>query len=95
MKERKDSVENGIEKFPRKLPSVKTFKCVIDIFKKSSSVKIDYPKKIENTEVYINAVLEGFMWPILRTLPRRERYWFQQDGPHLQPIPRVAASEIQ
>lgn len=34
----------------------------------------------ENTEVYINDVLEGFMWPILRTLPRRARYWFQQDG---------------
>ena len=34
----------------------------------------------ENTEVYIRDVLQGFMWPILLTMPRRARYWFQQDG---------------
>ena len=34
----------------------------------------------QNTEVYIREVLEGFMWPILQTMPNRGRYWFQQDG---------------
>ena len=34
----------------------------------------------ENTEVYIRDVLEGFMWPILQSLPNRGQYWFQQDG---------------
>ena len=43
--------ENGIEKFPRKLPSVKTFKCVIERFDKSGSVKIDHPKKMEKKPV--------------------------------------------
>ena len=33
--------EKGIEKFPRQLPSKKNFKCVIDRFEKSGSVKID------------------------------------------------------
>ena len=34
----------------------------------------------ENTEVYIRDVLEGFMWPIIQTLPNKNRLWFQQDG---------------
>ena len=34
----------------------------------------------ENTEVYIRDVLEGFMWPIIQTLPNKSRLWFQQDG---------------
>ena len=34
----------------------------------------------ENSEVYVRDVLEGFMWPILQTMPNRRRYWFQQDG---------------
>ena len=46
--------ENGIEKFPRKLPSIKTFKCVIDRFEKSGSVKIDHPKKIKKKLVTKN-----------------------------------------
>ena len=46
--------ENGIKKFPRKLPSIKTFKCVIDRFEKSGSVKIDHPKKIEKKFVTKN-----------------------------------------
>ena len=33
--------EKGIEKFPRKLPKKKVFKCVIDRFKKTGSVKIE------------------------------------------------------
>ena len=46
--------ENGIEKFPRKLPSIKTFKCVIDRLEKSGSVKIDHPKKMEKKPVTEN-----------------------------------------
>ena len=38
--------EKGIEKFPRKLPTRKNFKCVIDRFKKTGSVKMEHPKKI-------------------------------------------------
>ena len=34
----------------------------------------------ENSELYVNKVLEGFMWPILLTMPNRRNYWFQQDG---------------
>ena len=34
----------------------------------------------QNSEVYVQEVLEGFMWPILQTMPNRARYWFQQDG---------------
>ena len=38
--------EKGIEKFPRKLPTRRNFKCVIDRFKKTGSVKTEHPKKI-------------------------------------------------
>ena len=34
----------------------------------------------QNSELYVSEVLEGFMWPILQTMPNRARYWFQQDG---------------
>ena len=34
----------------------------------------------QKSEVYVQEVLEGFMWPILQTMPNRARYWFQQDG---------------
>ena len=34
----------------------------------------------QNSEVYVREVLEGFMWPILQSMPNRRHYWFQQDG---------------
>ena len=46
--------EKGIEKFPRQLPSKKSFKCVIDRFEKSGSVKDVYPKKMEKKPVTDN-----------------------------------------
>ena len=45
--------EKEIEKFPRKLPSIKTFKCVIDRFRKTGSVKMEAPvrdKPVINNE---------------------------------------------
>ena len=30
----------------------------------------------QNSEVYVREVLEGFMLPILQSMPRRRRYWF-------------------
>ena len=33
----------------------------------------------QNSEVYVREVLEGFMWPILQSMPNRRHYWFQQD----------------
>lgn len=44
----------------------------------------------ENTEVYIRDVLEGFMWPIIQSLPNRNLYWFQQDG--ARPTPETSHS---
>ena len=46
--------EKGIEKFPRKLPTRKNFKCVIDRFKKTGSVKMERPKKIDGKHVTEN-----------------------------------------
>ena len=37
----------GIEKHPRKLPKKNVFKSVIDRFRKTGSVKIEYPKTRE------------------------------------------------
>ena len=39
--------ENGLEHFPRKLPKKKVFKYVINRFKNTGSIQIDYPKKKE------------------------------------------------
>ena len=30
----------------------------------------------QNSEVYVREVLEGFMWPILPSMPNRRHYWF-------------------
>ena len=42
--------DKGVEHFPRKLPTRKNFKCVIEISKKTRSVKLNQPK-IEEEEV--------------------------------------------
>ena len=46
--------EKGIEKFPRKLPKKNVFKRVIDRFRTTGSVKIEYPKKKEKKPVIEN-----------------------------------------
>ena len=43
--------EKGIEHFPRKLPTRKNFKCVIERFQKTGSVKLEQPKKIDEKPV--------------------------------------------
>ena len=37
--------ENGIEKFPRKLPTRKKFKVIVDRFRKTGSIKPETPPK--------------------------------------------------
>ena len=37
--------ENGIEKFPRKLPTRKQFKVIVDRFRKTGSVKPETPPR--------------------------------------------------
>ena len=46
--------EKGIEKFPRKLPKKNVFKRVIDRFRTTGLVKIEYPKKKEKKPVIEN-----------------------------------------
>ena len=58
--------ENGIEKFPRKLPTRKQFKVIVDRFRKTGSVKPETPpreKPVTGSQENIISGNTDLSWP--------------------------------
>ena len=78
--------ENGSEKFPRKLPTRKKFKVIVDRFRKTGSVKPETPPRekpvtrseekvrnlvTRNVGICLQSPLDYFLWGIAETEVRR------------------------
>ena len=87
---RKYAKHYGIDRHPREVPAIRSFKTVIDKFSKTGStlpMKDPGPQKTARTEENISRVRtviqenkQQFMMPIIQATDDYEDLWMQQDG---------------